>query len=103
MLFPRNNSEDADLLAPFWADADSSGVYCDCTTGYSSCGTNVVYYHIYKTDTSKKYPLNSTESIVFGQGTADGRPYVPGFKKADWVMVVTWSHLTPYPSSAKKE
>ena len=102
MPFPHNNSEEADILAPFWADADSSGVKCDCTAGCSSCGTDVVYYHIYKLDSNRNYPTNSTEHKVLQRAKSDGKEYLKGFKRADWVMVVTWSQTIPYPYSANQ-
>ena len=102
MPFPHKNSEEADILAPFWADSDSTGVKCDCTAGCISCGTNVVYYHIYKFDSNLTYPENSTERKVLQQTNLNGKTYIKGFKRTDWVMVVTWSQVVPYPYSANK-
>ena len=97
MLFPHDNSEDVDLLAPFWADTDSSGITCDCYDG-----TGVVYYHVYKLNPNQVFPANSVEAEIFHRATLDGKLYIPGFKKADWVMVVTWSNVIPYPYATNK-
>jgi hypothetical protein len=92
--FPHQNSEQADLLAPFWADADSSGIYCDCGPWCPTCGTGVVYYQIYsKTGDS----INATlTAAVLDKASADGRRYISGFGSADWVLVVTWAQVIPF-------
>lgn len=91
--FPHQNDEDADLLAPFWADADSSLVSCDCTAGCMSCGTDVVYYQVYSYVSLQSTPQGLA---VLAKANADGRAYIIGFQQADWVMVVTWSQVIPY-------
>ena len=103
MSFPIVNNTYTDILAPFWADSDSTGIFCDCVTGCGTCGTGVVYYHVYKYIPNKYYPPNSTDLRVFDVATFDGKYYVPGFKKADWVMVVTWSNVIPFSYSYNKD
>jgi hypothetical protein len=97
MPFPHQNSEQADLLAPFWADADSSG--CGPTTvtvglGVLHVALDVVYYQIYsKTGDS----INATlTAAVLDKASADGRRYISGFGSADWVLVVTWAQVIPF-------
>ncbi len=97
MPFPHQNSEQADLLAPFWADADSSLVKCDCTSGCLSCGTDVVYYQVYSAyPTKPSTNIGPLAQVIFNKATADGLAYVSGFVAADWVMVITWSQVIPY-------
>lgn len=109
--FPHQNSEQADLLAPFWADADSSCFFyyfgpsnpcinCDCGPGCPTCGTNVVYYQIYsKTGDS----INATlTKAVLDKASADGSNYISGFGSADWVLVVTWSQVIPFRYSSNR-
>ena len=100
--FPRNDSSSADLIAPFWADADSSGVKCDCTSGCATCGADVVYYQVYENDPTVGVTAGSTTQKMLDLATADGQKSVPGFVTANWVMVVTWSQSIPYPYSSNQ-
>jgi hypothetical protein len=91
--FPHQDGLFVDLLSPFWADADSTGVLYDC------CGVDVVYYHIYQTNPARTTPLSPTEQLVFDLATSEGQTYLSTNFIANWVMVVTWSNLIPYPYS----
>jgi hypothetical protein len=100
--FPHDNSENADLLGVFWADADSSGVYCDCSSGCTSCGTDVVYYHFYKYGSNNTSSLDPAAQEIFTKSSSDGQKYGNGFREPTWVLVITWSQVIPYPYSANK-
>ena len=102
MPFPHNNNERADLLGVFWADSDSYGIRCDCSNDCYNCGTNVLYYHVYKSDPQQNFSANPSAQKVFGHASRDGKLYVPGFEQATWVLVATWSQMIPFPSAENK-
>jgi hypothetical protein len=85
------------VLAPFWADSDSSGVTCDCTPGCHTCGTSVVYYQIYTTfrGDMERY---KNRAMIEGRTKCKLRT----FRRPDWVMVVTWSRMVPSPYSSNQ-
>ena len=82
--FPHSNMLNADLLGIYWSDADSSGVYQGC------CGVDMIYYHIYSDKQNQSLR-------IYSRATADGRKYVSPKFTANWVMVITWSQMIPYP------
>ena len=88
--FPHNDGLSADLIGAFWADADSSGISDD----QSSNG--VVYYQVYQFSALAS-PLTPSQQRVFDLATRDGQTYINGSFSANWVMVVTWSQIVPYP------
>ena len=85
--FPHFDGIQIDLISPFWADADSSGVYYDN-------GMDVVYYHVYQ----RNQFSSAADMLVFDIASADGQQFFnnPTFS-AGWVMVVTWSQVIPWP------
>ena len=88
--FPHYDGLNADLLGAFWADADSSGIY------YDQSGNGVVYYHVYQKTSGTALPSPS-EQRVFDMATRDGQKYLNNAFSANWVMVVTWSQIVPWP------
>ena len=100
MPFPHDNSEKADLLAVFWADSDSSGIFCDCAPGCYTCGNNVVYYHIYKFLPEQR-PFDPLTEQIYNMTIKDGQ-YIFGNYDTAFALVVTWSQMLPFPSYYNK-
>ena len=88
--FPLNDGVSRDIVAVFWADADSSGVLKDDAPNGKAF--DVVYYHVYNDN------INQSRQI-YDRATRDGRKYLSSKFTADWVMVVTWHQVTPFPRS----
>ena len=87
--FPHYDNLNSDLLGPFWADADSSGITSDC------CNIGVVYYHMFQFNVNQV--LSELEQRVFDLATLDGQRYIDSTFVARWVLLVTWSQMIPYP------
>ena len=90
--FPHYDGLNVDLLGAFWADADSSGRASDC------CG-DVVHYQIYRlvSHTLDSNQTSKTVQRVLDLATLEGQLYVASSFKANWVMVVTWKDVIPWP------
>ena len=101
MPFPHENSENADLLGVLWADVDSREVTCDCNSSCYTCGTDVVYYKIYKFPSDISNISDPIMTQVYEKAVDDGA-CVYEFGQPGWVMVVTWSQVVPYPYRANK-
>ena len=93
--FPHYDDLNADLLGAFWADADSSGMY------YDQSGNSVVYYHVYQKTSDTTLPPPSQQR-VFDMATRDGQTYISSSFSANWVMVVTWSQVVPWPFNSNQ-
>ena len=97
MPFPHNDSENADLLGVFWSDFDSTGVSCDCQIECRTCGRSVVYYHVYSNNLLQNDQLDEFSKQILSRASHDGQKYITGFVEANWVMVVKWSQMIPFP------
>ena len=82
--FPLDDNMYGNIVAPFWADADCSMVFPNGNAN------GFVFYQVYSD--------NSTQSKqIYDLATKDGRKYISSTFTANWVMVVTWNQVVPYP------
>ena len=86
--FPLNDYVGGNIVAPFWADADSTMITKEAFEDGNTGG--VVFYQVYSD--------NSNQSRqIYDLATKDGRKYISPMFTADWVLVVTWNQVVPYP------